>query len=152
MANNISFKGDLLIGRSNYIDWVKRASLFLEINGFMPYIDNTEQAPDKSLYYKLDSDSHVTNKPYNPKLAIWYIDKKAKFERNQIKALGAIKSIISTDNVDRFKDKTTANRLWDAIKATYNKTSLETIARYFNKIIEVNYNSFKNADEYRSHI
>jgi len=112
MANkNISFKGDLLIGKSNYINWVKRASLFLEINSFMPYIDNTEHIPDKLLYYKLDSDSYVTNKPYSPKLAIWYIDKKAKFERNQIKALGAIKSIISANNINRFKDKTTANSL-----------------------------------------
>ena len=76
MANNTSFKGDLLIGKSNYIDWVKKASLFLEINGFMPYIDNTEHTPDKSLYYKSDSDGHVTNKPYSPKLAIRYIDKK----------------------------------------------------------------------------
>jgi hypothetical protein len=42
----------------------------------MPYIDNTKQAPDKYLYYKLDSDGHVTNKPYSPKLAIRYIDKK----------------------------------------------------------------------------
>ena len=109
--NNISFKGDLLIGRSNYINWVKRASLFLEINGFMPYINNTKQAPDKSLYYESDLDGHVTNKPYSLELAIWYIDKKAEFERNQIKALGAIKLIISTDNVDRFKDKTTANSL-----------------------------------------
>jgi NADPH-dependent 7-cyano-7-deazaguanine reductase QueF len=118
----------------------------------MPYIDNTKQAPDKLLYYELDSDGHVTNKPYSLKLAIRYIDKKAKFERNQIKALSAIKSIIFIDNVNRFKDKTIANRLWDAIKAIYSETSLETIARYFNKIIEVNYNSFKNADEYTSHI
>jgi hypothetical protein len=150
--NNISFKGDLLIGKSNYIDWVKRASLFLEINGFMPYIDNTEHAPDKSLYYESDSEGHVTKKPYSPELAIRYIDKKAEFERNQTKAFGAIKSIISQENVDRFKDKITASSLWDAIKATYGETSLETIARYFNKIIEVNYNSFKNADEYTSHI
>jgi len=152
MANNISFKGDLLIGKSNYINWVKRASLFLEINSFMPYINNTKQAPDKKLYYKLDSNGHVTNKPYSLELAIWYINKKAKFERNQIKALSAIKSIISLDNVNRFKDKTTANSLWDAIKATYNETSLETIARYFNKIIEVNYNSFKNGNKYTSYI
>jgi hypothetical protein len=94
----------------------------------------------------------MTNKPYSPELAIWYIDKKAKFERNQIRTSGAIKSIISQDNIDRFKDKTTASDLWDAIKATYNKTSLKIIARYFNKIIDVNYNSFKNADEYTSHI
>jgi gag-polypeptide of LTR copia-type len=151
MANTISFKGDLLVGKSNYIDWVKRANLFLEINGFMPYIDNTEHAPDKSFYYKSNSDGHIT-KPYSPELAIRYIYKKAEFERNQTKALGAIKSIITQDNVDRFKDKTTAYNLWEAIKATYSETSLETIARYFNKIIEVNYNSFKNADEYTSHI
>ena len=94
----------------------------------MLYIDNTEQAPDKLPYYKLDSDSHVTNKPYSPKLAIRYINKKAKFERNQIKALGAIKSIISLDNIDRFKNKITANSLQDAIKAIYCETSLETIA------------------------
>jgi hypothetical protein len=117
-----------LIGKSNYINWVKRASLFLEINSFMPYIDNIEHIPDKLLYYKLDSDSHVTNKPYSPKLAIWYINKKAKFERNQIRTFGAIKSIISSDNVNRFKDKTTANSLWDAIKAIYSEISLETIA------------------------
>jgi len=80
--NNISFKGDLLIGKFNYIDWVKRASLFLEINGFMPYIDNIKHILDKSLYYESDSDGHVTNKPYSLELAIRYIDKKAKFERN----------------------------------------------------------------------
>jgi hypothetical protein len=94
----------------------------------------------------------VTNKPYSPELAIWYIDKKAKFERNQIRTLGAIKSIISQENIDRFKDKITASDLWDTIKATYGKISLETIARYFNKIIDINYNSFKNADKYTSHI
>ena len=77
MANNISFKGDLLIGKSNYINWVKKASLFLEINSFMPYIDNTKYTPDKSLYYKSNSDSYMTNKPYSPKLAIRYIDKKS---------------------------------------------------------------------------
>jgi hypothetical protein len=77
----------------------------------MPYIDNTEYTLDKSLYYKSNSDSHVTNKPYSPKLAIWYIDKKAKFKRNQIKTLGAIKSIISQENINRFKDKTIASNL-----------------------------------------
>jgi hypothetical protein len=77
----------------------------------MPYIDNTEYTPDKSLYYKLNSDSHVTNKPYSPELAIRYIDKKAKFERNQVKTLSAIKSIILQENINRFKDKTIASNL-----------------------------------------
>ena len=66
-----------MISRSNHIDWVKRASLFLEINGFMPYIDNTEHIPDKSLHYKSNSDSHITNKPYSLELDIRYIDKKS---------------------------------------------------------------------------
>jgi hypothetical protein len=54
--------------------------------------------------------------------------------------------------MDRFKNKTTAYSLWEAIKTIYSETSLETIARYFNKIIEVNYNLFKNTDEYTSYI
>jgi gag-polypeptide of LTR copia-type len=54
--------------------------------------------------------------------------------------------------VDRFKDKTTAYNLWEAIKAIYGKTSLETIARYFNKLIEINYNLFKNTNKYISYI
>ncbi|TVY50361.1 hypothetical protein LCER1_G008756, partial [Lachnellula cervina] len=39
-----------------------------------------------------------------------------------------------------------------AIKATFGETSLETIARYFNKLIDASYESFKSADEYTSHI
>jgi len=107
MANNISFKGDCLVSRSNYINWVKRASLFLEINGFMLYINGTESPPDKTLYYK----DTVKNKAYSPELAVRYIDKLSEYERNQSKALGAIKSIIIQDNIDRFKDKTMATSL-----------------------------------------
>jgi len=43
----------------------------------MPYIDNTEHIPDKSLHYKSNSDSHITNKPYSLELDIRYIDKKS---------------------------------------------------------------------------
>ena len=146
MALNISFKGELLIGKSNYIDWLRRANLFLEINGFMPYIDGSEAGPNKSLYYDTD------NKPYSNDLAVKFIDKESEFNRNSLRALGAIKSIISIDNTERFKDKKTAKDLWEAIKATYGETGIETIARFFNKLIDVNYNSFKNADEYTSHI
>jgi hypothetical protein len=53
----------------------------------------------------------MTNKPYSPELAIRYIDKKAKFERNQVKTLSAIKSIILQENINRFKDKTIASNL-----------------------------------------
>ena len=105
MASNISFKGELLIKKSNYINWLRKANLFLEINSFMPYIDGTEKAPDKSLYYGSDS------KPHSPELAVKYIDKEAEFNRNLSKALGAIKSIISINNTKRFKDKKTTNSL-----------------------------------------
>jgi hypothetical protein len=50
MANNISFKGDFLVGKSNYIEWLKKTDLFLEINGFMLYINSTKKAPNKALY------------------------------------------------------------------------------------------------------
>ena len=146
MALNISFKGELLIGRSNYIDWLRRANLFLEINGFMPYIDGSEAGPNKDLYYGSD------NKPYSNDLAVKFIDKESEFNRNSLKALNIIKSIISIDNTERFKDKRTAQSLWEAIKATYGETGIETIARFFNKLIDVNYNSFKNADKYISYI
>ncbi|TVY47172.1 hypothetical protein LCER1_G008729, partial [Lachnellula cervina] len=39
-----------------------------------------------------------------------------------------------------------------AIKATFGETSLETIARYFNKLMDASYESFKSADEYTSYI
>jgi hypothetical protein len=94
----------------------------------------------------------MTNKSYSPELIIWYIDKKAKSERNQTKVFGIVKSIITQDNIDRFKDKIMAYSLWEAIKAIYSETSLETIAWYFNKLIEVNYNLFKNTNKYTSYI
>jgi hypothetical protein len=42
--------------------------------------------------------------------------------------------------------------LWEVIISIYGETNLKIIAKYFNKIIEVNYNSFKNANEYTSYI
>ena len=100
-----SFKGDKLIRRTNYIEWINNATLFLEINGFMPYINGSKEKPIKSLYY---SDN---NKAYSPELAVKYIEKESKFYRNLKKALGAIKSIISIDNIERFKDKKDAKTL-----------------------------------------
>ena len=91
---NNSFKGDLLIGKTNYIEWLEKAELWLELSGYMPYINGTEKAPNKDLYYKDD-------KPYSTELAIKYIDKESEFQRNSLRALGAIKSIISIDNIKR---------------------------------------------------
>ena len=146
MASGISFKGEKLVGRSNYIEWLTNATLFFEINGFMPYISGLELEPDKSLYYKAD------NTAYSPKLAVKYIDKLAEFQRNNIKALGAIKSVISVDNSERFKDKKTAKELFEAIKATFGESSLELIGRYLDRIIGANYSSFKTMDEYTSQV
>jgi hypothetical protein len=42
----------------------------------MSYINSSEKAPNKALYYKSDSE------PYSPELVIKYIDKKVEFERN----------------------------------------------------------------------
>ena len=140
-----SFKGEKLMGKSNYIEWLNEAKLYLEINGFMPYIDGTETSPIKSLYYKGEE-------PYSPELAVKYIEKESEFKRNSYKALGAIKSIISLDNIDRFKDKTSAKDLWEAIEKTYGESSLELINRYLNKIISSNYNSSTSIDDYTSQI
>ena len=145
MATSIPFKGEKLIGRSNYIEWLTNATLFLETNGFMPYIDGTEQEPNKSLYYK-------DKIPYSPELAIKDIDKLGEFRRNNTRALGAIKTIISVDNTECFKDKKTAKELFEAIKATFGETSLELIGRYLDYILDARYSSSKSMDEYTSQI
>ena len=86
------------MGKSNYIEWLNEAKLYLEINDFMFYIDGTEISPIKSLYYK-------GKKPYSPKLAVKYIEKEFEFKRNSYKALSAIKSIILLNNINHFKNK-----------------------------------------------
>ena len=93
-----TFKGELLVGRTNYIEWENYAKLFLEVNGFMPFIDESVPKPDKSLYYKDDST------PRSPKLAVRYFKRSTKYNRNQKKAISALKSIISIENRERFKD------------------------------------------------
>jgi hypothetical protein len=136
------FKGDLLVRKSNYIEWLNNATLYLKLNSFMPYIKGTKLAPDINLYYK-DS-----NTPYSPELAIRYIDKKTKFKENSLRTLGAIKSIISLDNIKRFSDKKDAKELWDAITSIYGETSLEEVNRYLNKIIDSSLSSFTSINEY----
>jgi hypothetical protein len=142
-STNLSFKGDKLIGRSNFLEWKKNATLFLEIGGYMPYLDGTKLTPDKSLYFDGD-------KPRSIELNIKYIDKLSEFEADEKKALGALKLIISPDNVDRFKDKNSALLLWGELNKIYGETSLDTIARYFNKIISAEYSEYATVDEYTS--
>jgi hypothetical protein len=79
----------------------------------MPYIDNTETKPAKSLYYNGET-------ARSPELAVKYYERELEYTRNSKGALGALKSIISLDNNERFKDKTRPNELWDSI--TFHST------------------------------
>ena len=63
----------------------------------MPFIDGIESPLKKELYY----DGTVAR---SPELAIKYNDKESEYNRNSLKALGAIKSIISMDLVEMTKD------------------------------------------------
>ena len=140
------FKGEKLVGRSNYLEWLTNTNLFFKINGYMPYIDGSETSPDRGLYYK------TKKEPYSPELAVRYSEKLGEYTWNNKRALGAIKSTISLENSERFKDKTSAKELYDAIKSTFEESSLELIGRYFDRISEANYNSFNSIDEYTSQI
>jgi len=44
MSSTLSFRGEKLIGHSNYLEWLNNAKLFLEVNGYIPYINETEGA------------------------------------------------------------------------------------------------------------
>ena len=159
MSNLTSFKGDKLVGSSNYVEWKTSADLFLEINGYMSYIDESETIPHKTLYYKVETQTDKSGKeskaygePKSAELGVRYAERLSEYTRNSKRALGALKSIISLENNDRFKDKTTPEALYNAIITTFSKSSLELIGRYFDKIIDNNYNSFNNMDEYTSNI
>jgi hypothetical protein len=78
------FKGDLLIDRSNYIEWEPNAILYLKINGYMSYINESKKEPDKSLYYKNSSTA------YSPELIVKYIEWLSNYEDNQNKAFRAL--------------------------------------------------------------
>ncbi|CAL3972652.1 unnamed protein product [Diplocarpon coronariae] len=116
-----TFKGELLVGKSNYTEWINTASLFLKVNGHMSYIDGSELPPRRSIYFKRESESS-TYIPILDELSI------------------------------RFRDKSTAKELFEAIKATYNTKGLELISRYINKIVDNSYSSYKNVDKYTSAI
>ncbi len=117
-TSSLAFKGKKLTSKNNYLEQLLEAKLFLEVNRFMPFIDNSIKAPNKSLYYittyNTKSSLGVIVKdeiPRSPKLGIRYIEKLDKYERNKKKAYRAIKSILSLDVTDRFKDKKEATKL-----------------------------------------
>jgi len=107
MPSSSKYRGPKLVGHSNYIEWLKEASIFLEIGGYILYINNFE--PNfinfKSLYY---NNINITR---NLKLIVKYIKREADFKYNTKKALGAIKAIISNNNRNYFKNKTDVNQL-----------------------------------------
>ncbi|PBP15315.1 retrotransposon protein, putative, Ty1-copia subclass, partial [Diplocarpon rosae] len=115
----------------------------------MSYIDGSESPPKYSLYFQKQGESYV---PISEELSVRYWEKLSDFERASKKALGALKSIISLENQERFRDKSSARELFEAIKSIYDTKGLELISRYINKIVDNSYSSYKNIDEYTSAI
>ena len=147
------FKGDSLIGKSNYIEWKTKADLYLEINGYMPYIDGSKEKPNKSLYFKTTikgDERTITDEPYSPETAIKYYERLTEHEENQNKAPGALKSILSIENIERFKTIKTAYSLYQEIKKTFGETSFEQIGIYLDKLNYTQYSEAKNMDTYTS--
>ena len=77
------YKGQPLVGKSNYIEWKTQADLYLEINGYMPYINGAKLEPNKALYYKKEKDQEtLSNEAYSPETAIKYFKRLAEYEDN----------------------------------------------------------------------
>ena len=107
MSNFLSFKGDKLVSISNYIEQKTNTNLFLEINSYILYIDGTKESPNKSLYYKIETSTNKEGKEtrsygdaLSPELGARYSNRMSEYNRNNKRALGALKSIISLDNND----------------------------------------------------
>jgi hypothetical protein len=154
------FKGEPLVGKSNYIDWKIKADLYLEVNGYMPYINGDKIKPNKALYYKSEfttnpegiKEKTLTDEPYSPETAIRYFERLAEFKDNQNKALGAIKTILSTDNIERYRTIKDAYTLYKEIIATFGSTSFEQIGLYLDKVNYTKYTDAKTMDSYTSTI
>ena len=50
------------MGKSNYIEWKTTADLYLEINGYMPYVNGTKEEPDKALYFKKEDEETLSSR------------------------------------------------------------------------------------------
>ena len=123
------FKGESLIGKSNYIEWKIKGDLYLEINGYMLYVNGSKERPNKSLYFKTIKDDKgeiiFTDEPHSPETAIKYHERLNEFEENQNKALGALKSILFIENIKRFKTIKSAYSLYQEILKMFGDTSFE---------------------------
>ena len=96
----VPFKGEKLIGRSNYIEWLIEAELYLKVNGFMPYILDIIKEPNKTLYFDKTEDGIIEAK--SAELAIKYEDKLDDYNNKNSRALAALQSTISPNNIKRF--------------------------------------------------
>ena len=74
----ITFKEKKLFRKFNYIKWLNPIELYLEINGYISYINSSINPPNKNFYYKkIKKDSKVLYRAYSPELVIKY-QKKLK--------------------------------------------------------------------------
>ncbi|KAK6598999.1 hypothetical protein H4I96_08203 [Botrytis cinerea] len=146
MNHGIKYIGPILNGRFNYIEWCSKAKLFLEANSVMPYIDDSDNGFDKQYYFKSNDISIFKE------LHLRYNEKLKEFKEKSKRVLAILKSIISMELGERFKEKSNPKELWDIINKIYGETLLDLIGRYFNKLIESNYNDFSSMDEYTNNI
>ena len=75
-----------------------------------------------------------------------------EFNYNNKRALNALKSIILINNNNRFKDKFTVKDFYQIIIIIFKQINLKLISHYFNKIVDINYNSFNNINKYINNI
>ncbi|KAK6601559.1 hypothetical protein H4I96_06900 [Botrytis cinerea] len=112
----------------------------------MPYIDDSDNSPNKQYYFK-SNDIFIFKK-----LHLKYNEKLKEFKEKSKKAFTILKFIILIKLDERFKKKSNPKELWNIINKIYGETLLDLIDRYFNKLIESNYNDFNNINEYTNNI
>ena len=105
MSNFLSFKDNKLVNIFNYIKQKTNTNLFLEINSYILYINNTKKSPNKSLYYKIETSTNKKGKETRSysntlllKLSTRYSNKILEYNYNNKRALSALKLIILLDN------------------------------------------------------
>jgi hypothetical protein len=92
----------------------------------------------------------TTYEPYNHETTIKFHERSAEFKENQNKALGALKSILSIENIEQFKNIDSASNLYQEIKNTFSDTSFEQIGLYLDKLNYTRYSDAKSMDNYTS--
>ena len=113
----------------------------MKINNYMFYINRGKIKSNKNLYYKTD------NTFYSFKFTIKYIGKLSDFGNNKMKTLETLKSIISIENIERFKEFLITKELYNVIKSIFNE-SFKLIDRYIYKINNIEYMTYKIMNEY----